>query len=48
MKINYKQHNVMNNKTQTTLESNTQSVKGGFKYYMKKIGNFLLDVLCIF
>ena len=38
----------MNNNTQTTVENNTQNAKGGFKYYLKKIGDFILDVLCIF
>ena len=38
----------MNNNTQTTAENNTQNANGGIKYYLKKIGDFILDVLCIF
>ena len=33
---------------QTMVESDVQNAKGGFKYYLKKIGDFILDVLCIF
>lgn len=38
----------MNNNNKTEEVTNTQVAKGGFKYYIKKVGDFILDVLCIF
>lgn len=38
----------MKNETQTSVKNSSQILIGTMKMYVKKIGNFLLDFLCIF